>query len=94
MSVIVFLENGGATVLRNVSNRLSHNTEIQDWQSDKNIHILEKGSGVIKSRRIRWAGFIVRTREMRNIHRLLVGRPRERDVLEDRDVDGEILKLI
>jgi hypothetical protein len=47
MSVIVFLEIGGATVLRNVANRLSHNTEIQDWQSDKNIQILEKGSGVI-----------------------------------------------
>jgi hypothetical protein len=33
---------------------------------------------MIKSRRIRWAGQVVRMGEMRNVHKSLVGKPEEK----------------
>jgi hypothetical protein len=53
--------------------RFSHNEELHNLYASPNI------IRVIKSRRMRWAGHIARTREMRNAYKNLVrklGRPR------------------
>jgi hypothetical protein len=50
---------------------------------------------MIKSRRMIWAGHVARIREKRNVYRILVGNPKERDHWEDQDVGGwTILKWI
>jgi hypothetical protein len=50
---------------------------------------------VIKSRRLRWAGCVVRKGEKRGAYRVLVGKREERDHLEDPDVHWKmILKWI
>jgi hypothetical protein len=41
----------------------------------------------IKSRRMRWAGHVARMGEGRNVYRVLVGIPKEKDPLEDQGVD-------
>jgi hypothetical protein len=46
---------------------------------------------VIKSRRMRWEGHVVRAGDMRNIYRLLAGKLERRDHLEDLGVDGKII---
>jgi len=47
---------------------------------------------VIKSRKIRWAGYVARTEESRGVYRVLVaGHRRERDHLGDPKVDGRII---
>jgi hypothetical protein len=50
---------------------------------------------MIKSRWMRWAGHVARTREKRNAYRILVGKPKERDHWEDKNVGGwAILKWV
>jgi hypothetical protein len=52
--------------------RQLHNEEINDLYSSPNI------ARVIKSRRMRWAGHVERTRERRSVYRVLVGKPEEK----------------
>jgi hypothetical protein len=49
-----------------------HNEELRDLYSSQSI------IRIIKSRRMRWAGHVVRTGEKRNAYRLLVGEPEGR----------------
>jgi hypothetical protein len=49
-----------------------HNDELQSLYSSPGI------VGVIKSRRLRWTGHVVRVGEGRGVYRVLVGRPEER----------------
>jgi len=47
--------------------------------------------GVNKSRRLRWAGHVVNMEEMRNIYKILIGKPEGKNHLEDLDIDGRII---
>jgi len=49
--------------------RKLHNEELNDLYYSPNI------VGVIKSRRMRWAGHVARMRERRGVYRVLVGKP-------------------
>ena len=49
--------------------RRSHNEELNDLYSSPNI------VRVIKSRRMRWAGYVARMGEERGVYRVLVGKP-------------------
>jgi hypothetical protein len=49
--------------------RKLHNEELRDLYSSPSI------IRIIKSRRMMWAGHVVRMGEKRNVYRLLVGRP-------------------
>jgi hypothetical protein len=49
--------------------RKLHNEELNDLYSLPNI------VRVVKSRRVRWAGHVVRMGEDRDLHRVLVGKP-------------------
>jgi len=49
--------------------RRLHNEELNDLYSSPRI------VQVIKSRRMRWAGHVVRMGEVRDVHRVLVGKP-------------------
>jgi hypothetical protein len=49
--------------------RKMHNEELHDLYSSPSI------ISIIKSRRMRWAGHVVRMGEKRNAYRLLVGKP-------------------
>jgi hypothetical protein len=49
--------------------RKLHNEELHNLYSSPSI------IRIIKSRRMRWAGHVVRMGEKRNVHRLLVGKP-------------------
>jgi hypothetical protein len=46
---------------------------------------------MIKSRRIRWAGYVLRMGEERGMYRVLVGKPEGRDHWGDPGVDGRII---
>jgi len=46
---------------------------------------------MIKSRRMRWAGHVARMGERRVLYRVLVGKPEERDHLEEPGIDGRII---
>jgi hypothetical protein len=46
---------------------------------------------LIKSRRMRWVGHVARMRERKGVYRVWWGNLRERDHLEDPDVDGTII---
>ena len=46
---------------------------------------------MIKSRRMRWAGHVARMGEKIGVYRVLVGKLREKDNLEDPGVDGRII---
>ena len=46
---------------------------------------------MIKSRRMRWAGHATRMEEKRGVCIVLVGKLRERDLLEDPGLDGRII---
>jgi hypothetical protein len=50
--------------------RKLHNEELRDLYSSPNI------IRIIKSRRMRWAGYVAREGEKRNAYRLLVGKPK------------------
>jgi hypothetical protein len=52
--------------------RRLHNEELNDLYSSPNI------MQVIKSRRVRWAGYVTRMGVKRGAYRILVGRPGER----------------
>jgi hypothetical protein len=52
--------------------RRLHNEELNDLYSSPNI------IRVIRSRRMRWAGYVARTGEGRGAYRILVGRPEGR----------------
>ena len=47
--------------------------------------------GVIKLRRIRWAGYVAPMGERRGVYRILVGNPEGTDHLEDPGVDVRII---
>ena len=49
--------------------RKLHNEELNELYSSPNI------VRVIKSRRMRWAGYVVRMEEGRDVHKVLVGKP-------------------
>ena len=55
------------------------------------LYCLQNVLGVIKSRSMRWTGHVARMGERRSAYKDLVGKPRERDQLEDPDVDGCII---
>jgi hypothetical protein len=59
--------------------------ELNDLYSSPNI------VRVIKSRKMRWAGHVARMEERRGVYRVLVGKPGERDHLEDPGVDVRII---
>jgi hypothetical protein len=65
--------------------RRLHKEELNDLYSSPNV------LGVTKSRSMRWAGHAARMEERGGAYKDLVGRPRERDHLEDLDVDGCII---
>ena len=46
---------------------------------------------VVKSRRMRWVGYVARMGEGRGVHRVLVGKPEGKRPLRDADVDGRII---
>jgi hypothetical protein len=52
--------------------RKLHNEELNDLYSLPNI------VRVVKLRRIRWAGYVARMGEEREVHRVLVGKPEEK----------------
>ena len=49
--------------------RKLHNEELKDLYSSPNIF------RVIKSRRMRWAGYVARMKDRRSVHKVLVGKP-------------------
>jgi len=46
---------------------------------------------MVRSRRMRWGGCLACMGDKRGIYRILVGRPEERDNLEDLGIDGRII---
>jgi len=65
--------------------RKLHNDELDDLCCSHSIF------RVIKSRRMRWAGHVACMGERRGVYRVLVGKPEERDHLEDPGVYGRII---
>jgi hypothetical protein len=65
--------------------RRLHNKELYALHSSPNV-IQE-----IKLRRLRWAGHIARVGERRGAYRLLVGKSKAVNYLEDPGVDGKII---
>jgi hypothetical protein len=65
--------------------RRPHDWELNDLYSSPNI------SRVMKSRRMRWAGHVVRVGKWKGPDRILVGSPREGDHLEEPGVDGRMI---
>jgi len=62
-----------------------HNEELSDLYSSPNI------VRVIKSRRIRWGGHVVRMVEERGVYRVLVGKPEGTKPLGDLGLNGWII---
>jgi hypothetical protein len=52
--------------------RKLHNEELHDFYSSPRI------IRIIKARRMRWAGYVARLKEKRNVYRFLVGKPERR----------------
>jgi hypothetical protein len=72
----------------------SERDEDGSWRRlDNELHSLYSSPnivGVIKSKRMRWAGHVAYTEEGRGVYRVLVGKPKGRDHLEDLGVCGKI----
>ena len=62
-----------------------HNEELNDLYCSPNI------VGVIKSRRMRWAGHVARMGRRRELYRVVVGNLRERDHWGEPGADGRIM---
>jgi hypothetical protein len=62
-----------------------HNEELNDLYSSPNI------VRVIKSRRMRWAGYVAHMGEERGVYRVLVGKPEGGDHWGDLGIDGWII---
>jgi hypothetical protein len=60
--------------------------------NNEELHVIYSSSNIrqIKSRRMRWAGHVVRMGEERNVYKVLMGKPEGRDLLEDQGVDGRM----
>jgi hypothetical protein len=61
---------------------------------NEEIHILYSSPNIIrqiKLRRMRWAGHVARMGEERKMYKVLVGKPKGKNHLEDQGVDGSIL---
>ena len=68
--------------------RRLHNEELNDLYSPNIVR-------VIKSRRMRWVGYVARMEEGRGVYRVLVGKLKERDHLGDPGViEGILLRWI
>jgi hypothetical protein len=65
--------------------RKLHNEELHDLYCSPNI------VWVIKLRRMRWVGHVMHMGEGRRVHRVLVGKPREKDHWGDPGIDGKII---
>ena len=65
--------------------RRLHNKELYALFASLNI------IPVIKSRRLRWAGYVERMGESRGAYKVIAGKPEEGDHFEDSGVDGRIL---
>jgi len=65
--------------------RRYHNEELNDLYSTPN------NVRVIKSRRMRWAGYVARMCELRRKYRVSVGKPEERRPLGELGIDGWII---
>jgi hypothetical protein len=66
-----------------------------DWRKLRNeeLHILYSSPNIIrqiKSRRLRWAGHVARKGEEMYVYKVLMGKPEERDHLEDQGVGGRM----
>jgi hypothetical protein len=64
-----------------------------EWSKlhSEELHILYLSPNIIrqiKLRSMRWEGNVARMGEEGKVYRVLVGKPRERDLLEDRGIDG------
>jgi hypothetical protein len=65
--------------------RKLHNEELHDLYSSPTT------VRVMKSRRMRWAGYVTRMGEGRGVYRVLVGNPEGKRPLGDPGVDGRII---
>jgi hypothetical protein len=61
-----------------------HNGELHNLYSSPDI------IRQMKSMRMRWAEHVARMGEGRNVYRVLVGKPEEKDHLKDHGVDGRM----
>jgi hypothetical protein len=64
--------------------RKLHNGELHNLYSSPDI------IRQLKSRRMRWAGHVASMGEGRNVYRVSVGKPKERDHLKDQGIDGRM----
>jgi hypothetical protein len=62
-----------------------HNEELRNLYFSQNTVI------IIKSRRLRWAGHVVRMGEMRNAYKILIGRSEEKRPIQRRIILKRIL---
>jgi hypothetical protein len=65
-------------------------SEIYNSGLDNNLNSSPSIIRKIKSRRMRWAGHVGRM-EVKNVYRLLVGKPQGKNQWEDQDVSGWII---
>jgi hypothetical protein len=60
---------------------------------NEELHFLYSSPDIIrqvKSRRMRWAGHVVRMREERKVYKVLVGKPKGKNHLEDQGIGGKM----
>jgi hypothetical protein len=66
-----------------------------EWRKlhTEELHILYSSPNIIrqiKSRRMKWAGHVARMGEEKNVCRVLMGKPKGKNHLEDQGVDGRM----